>query len=77
MYGPPEVDKIWLWVYKNEIPIDPIFYVLKGDYVYMSGCIWLIVNSKDKCHPPEPLATLWVQQYVHATCKRRADMQTN
>ena len=22
---------LWLWVYYNEIPIDPIFYLLKGD----------------------------------------------
>ena len=30
--SPPEVDKIWLWVYYNKIPIYPIFYLLKGDY---------------------------------------------
>ena len=30
--GPPEVDRIRLWVYPNKIPIYPIFYLLKGDY---------------------------------------------
>ena len=27
----PEVDRIWLWVFYNKIPIYPIFYLLKGD----------------------------------------------
>ena len=31
-YSPPEVDRIWLWVYFNNIPIHPIFYLLKGAY---------------------------------------------
>ena len=31
VYSPPEVDRIWLWVYYNKIPIYPIFYLLKGD----------------------------------------------
>ena len=30
VYSPPEVDKIWLWVYCNKIPIYPIFHLLKG-----------------------------------------------
>ena len=30
-YSPPKVDRIWLWVYDNKIPIYPIFYLLKGD----------------------------------------------
>ena len=30
--GPSSVDRIWLWVYYNKIPIYPIFYLLKGDY---------------------------------------------
>ena len=30
VYSPPEVDRIWLWVYYNKIPIYPIFYLLKG-----------------------------------------------
>ena len=29
----PYVDRIWLWVYYNKIPMYPIFYLLKGDYV--------------------------------------------
>ena len=29
-YSPPEVDRIWLWVYHNKIPIYPIFYLLTG-----------------------------------------------
>ena len=24
---------MWLWVYCNKIPIYPIFYLLKGDYI--------------------------------------------
>ena len=31
-YSPPEVDRIWLRVYHNKIPIYPIFYRLKRDY---------------------------------------------
>ena len=27
-----QVDRIWLWIYSNTIPIYPIFYLLKGDY---------------------------------------------
>ena len=33
-YSPPQVDRIWLWVCYNKIPIYPIypiFYLLKGD----------------------------------------------
>ena len=30
IYSPPEVDRIWLWVYHNKIPIYPIFFLLKG-----------------------------------------------
>ena len=29
---PLKVDRIWLWVYFDTIPIYPIFYLLKGDY---------------------------------------------
>ena len=29
-YSPPEVDRIWLWVYYNKIPLYPMFYLLKG-----------------------------------------------
>ena len=32
VYSPPEVDRIWLWVYYNKIPIYRIFYLLKGGY---------------------------------------------
>ena len=28
-----KVDGIWLWVYCTKIPIYPIFYLLKGDYI--------------------------------------------
>ena len=38
IYSPPEVDRIWLWVYDNKMPIYPIFYLLKGDY--RSGSYW-------------------------------------
>ena len=32
-FRPPEVDRIWLWVnYFNKMPINPVFYLLKGDY---------------------------------------------
>ena len=32
VYSFPEVDRIWLWVYHNKIPIYFIFDLLKGDY---------------------------------------------
>ena len=31
-YSHLSVDRLWLWVYVNEIPIYPIFYLPKGDY---------------------------------------------
>ena len=31
-YSPPWVDRIWLWVYDDRIPIYPRLYLLKGDY---------------------------------------------
>ena len=31
-FSPPEVDRIWLWVYYNKIPLYPIFYLLEGDH---------------------------------------------
>ena len=34
IYGPPYVDRIWLSVYYNKIPIYPIFYLLNGE------CVW-------------------------------------
>ena len=32
-YSPPATDRIWLWVHHLKIPIYPIFYLLKGDYM--------------------------------------------
>ena len=32
IYRPPQVNRIWLWVYYNKIPIYPIFYLHTGDY---------------------------------------------
>ena len=32
IFSPPEVDRIWLWVYLDKLPIYPIFYLLKVDY---------------------------------------------
>ena len=31
--SPPYVDRVWLRVYYYKIPINPIFYLLKGDYM--------------------------------------------
>ena len=31
-YRPPQVDRIWLWVYYNRIPIYITFYLPEGDY---------------------------------------------
>ena len=28
---------MWLWVYYNKIPIDPVFCLLKGDYKLVHG----------------------------------------
>ena len=37
-YNPPYVDRIWLWVYYDKIPIYPMFYLPKGDYMLILGC---------------------------------------
>ena len=42
-----KVDRIWLWVYYNKIPIHPIFYLLKGD------CKLATLNAKQTLNPPE------------------------
>ena len=31
-YSPPSVNRIWLWVYHDKIPIYPNLYLLKGDF---------------------------------------------
>ena len=31
-HSPPQVERIWLWVYLSKTPIYPIFYLLKGDH---------------------------------------------
>ena len=36
-YSPPLVDRIWLGVDYNKIPIYPILYLLKGDYIPTDG----------------------------------------
>ena len=38
-YSPPKVDRIWVWVYSNKIPIYPIFYLLNGDYACCSSTV--------------------------------------
>ena len=35
-YSPSLVRRMWLWVYYNKVPIYPIFYLRKGDYVAYS-----------------------------------------
>ena len=53
-YSPPSVDRIWLWVVHNKIPMYPIFYLLKGDYNPKAAqtqnpkrsCIWHLHSSK-------------------------------
>ena len=35
----PEVDRIWLWVYCNKIPIYPVFYLLKGDDIGIGSMV--------------------------------------
>ena len=34
-YSPPQVARIWLWVYHQKIPLYPIFYLRKGDYTWL------------------------------------------
>ena len=35
--------RIWLWVYYNETPIYPMFYLLKGDYIHVrSVCLLML-----------------------------------
>ena len=31
--SPHKIDRIWLLVFRNQIPIYPIFYLLQGDYI--------------------------------------------
>ena len=38
-YTPPRVDRIWLWLYYNEIPIYPTFYLSKGTTICILLCI--------------------------------------
>ena len=40
IYSPPEVGRIWLWVDYNKIPIYPIFYLLKGDYMRLGVSVF-------------------------------------
>ena len=50
-YSPPKVDRIWLWVHYEKIPIYPIFYLLKGDYILLksldysrtTGVFWVVL----------------------------------
>ena len=35
--NPPQVDRIWLWVYYSKIPIYPVFYLLKVDTPFDNG----------------------------------------
>ena len=45
---PPQVDRRWLWVCYNKIPLYLIFYLLKGDY--MSGlCLGLLAHGLRLC----------------------------
>ena len=39
-FRPSFVDRIWLWVHYNEIPIYPIFYLLEGDCICVSPLEW-------------------------------------
>ena len=42
IYSPSSVNRIWLRVYNNKISIYPIFYLLKGDYLYK--CIYIALS---------------------------------
>ena len=50
VYSPPSVDRIWLWVHYNKIPIYPIFYIqFQGlrstvktrQCFFKMGCTWV------------------------------------
>ena len=48
-YRPCDVDRIWVWVFCNKIPIYPIFYRLKGDRRFLNWKgldIWEDLNPK-------------------------------
>ena len=50
IYSPPQVDRVWLWVYSNKISIYPIFYLLKGDYRVPGLALILSARpGKDDC----------------------------
>ena len=48
-YSPPKVDRIWLWVYYNKIPIYPIFYS-----IYLRGTIELREPKASTGYPGNP-----------------------
>ena len=44
VYSSP-LHRIWLWVYYNKIPIYPIFYLFKGDYMFLILSLAIIITS--------------------------------
>ena len=61
--SPPQVDRIWLWVYYNKIPLYPIFYLHSGDYKLIAYSILSLSSSGDIhslvagfLNPPKELA---------------------
>ena len=53
VYSPPEVDRTWLWVKYNKIPIYPIFCLLKGH------CTYLEKNLFNTNCTSRSITTLW------------------
>ena len=49
VYIPPKVDRIWLWVYHNKIPIYPILYLFMGDYRFSSFGLVTLWTHGDVC----------------------------
>ena len=50
-YSPPEVDRIWLWVYENEIPKYLIFYLIKEDYSCKDFMGYLELHTDQRSNP--------------------------
>ena len=44
-YSPPAVERIWLWMSSNKIPIYPIFYLFNGNYVSSAASLAAAMHS--------------------------------
>ena len=74
VYSPPEADRIWLWVYFNNIPIYPVFYLLKGDYEVprrsvRNGGMGLRARFSSRLRRRIARDTMWLVGIIHVLTK--------